>query len=115
MTSIYGVVGNDFTIYEGTQMEPPFAYAAIKGGLISATRFLASKYGWEAIRFNCVSPGGIFDNQPLKFVEAYNKRVPMRRMGDPGDIAPSISFLLSDNSKYVTGQNLIIDGGWTII
>lgn len=115
MTSIYGVVGNDFTIYNGTGMEPPVAYSAIKGGLISVTRFLASKYGKEGLRFNCVSPGGIFDHQPKPFVEAYEKKVPMKRMGNPDDIAPAVSFLLSNEAKYITGHNLVIDGGWTVI
>jgi NAD(P)-dependent dehydrogenase (short-subunit alcohol dehydrogenase family) len=115
MSSIYGVVGNNFSIYEGTGIEPPVAYSAIKGGLINVTRFLASKYGKEQIRFNCVSPGGIFDNQSAKFVNAYEKLVPMKRMGRPDDIAPSVSFLLSDESKYITGQNIIVDGGWTCI
>ena len=115
MTSIYGVVGNDFSIYEGTGMEPPFAYSAIKGGIINATRFLASKYGKEGLRFNCVSPGGIFDHQPQAFVDAYVKKVPMKRMGVPDDIAPAVSFLLSDQAKYITGQNLVVDGGWTSI
>ena len=115
MTSIYGVVGNDFTIYERTSIEPPFAYSAIKGGLINATRFLASKYGKEGMRFNCVSPGGIFDHQPKFFVDAYENKVPMKRMGTPKDIAPAVSFLLSEQAKYITGQNLIVDGGWTSI
>ena len=115
MTSIYGVVGNDFTVYEGTTMEPPIAYSAIKGGIINATRFLASKYGKEGLRFNCVSPGGIFDHQPKSFVEAYEKKVPMKRMGNPDDIAPAVSFLLSEESKYITGHNLMVDGGWTSI
>lgn len=115
ITSIYGVVGNDFTIYEGTGIEPPVAYSAIKGGLINVTRFLASKYGNEGLRFNCVSPGGIFDNQPESFVSAYENKVPMKRMGNPDDIAPAVSFLLSSGAKYITGQNLIVDGGWTSI
>ena len=115
MTSIYGVVGNDFSIYEGTDMEPPMAYSAIKGGLINATRYLASKYGKEGLRFNCVSPGGIIDKQPTSFIEAYERKVPMKRMGTPEDIAPAVCFLLSNESKYITGQNLIVDGGWTII
>lgn len=115
LASIYGVVGNNFTIYEGTGMEPPVAYSAIKGGLINATRFLASKYGKEGIRFNCVSPGGIFDYQPEKFVEAYEKLVPMKRMGRPDDIAPVVTFLVSEEAKYITGQNIVVDGGWTCI
>lgn len=115
MASIYGVVGNDFTIYEGTGMEPPAAYAAIKGGLINASRFLASRYGGDGVRVNCVSPGGIFGHQPESFVKAYEKKVPMKRMGNPDDIAPVVSFLLSEETKYITGQNLIVDGGWTAI
>lgn len=115
ITSIYGLVGNDFTIYEGSNMNPPAAYSAIKGGLINLTRYLASRYGEEGIRINCVSPGGIFDHQPDAFVKAYEKKVPMKRMGKPDDIAPGVSFLLSDEAKYITGHNLIIDGGWTAI
>ena len=115
IASIYGVVGNDLTIYESTTIKPVAAYSAIKGAVISFTRFLAAQYGQYNIRVNCVSPGGIFDNQHVTFVKAYEKRVPMKRMGNPDDIAPVVSFLLSDESKYITGQNIIVDGGWTII
>jgi NAD(P)-dependent dehydrogenase (short-subunit alcohol dehydrogenase family) len=115
MTSIYGVVGNDFSIYEGTKIKTAPAYSAIKGGLINLTRYLASAYGRQNIRFNCVSPGGIFDHQDEKFVRAYESKVPLKRMGNPDDIAPVVSFLLSDDSKYITGQNIIVDGGWTSI
>ena len=76
---------------------------------------MASYFGSNNIRVNCVSPGGIFDNQDINFVKNYEKKVPLGRMGNPDDIAPSVSFLLSDDSKYITGQNLIIDGGWTAI
>lgn len=115
IASIYGVVGNDFTVYEDTNLNPPAAYSAIKGGLVNFTRYLASKYGKDGIRVNTVSPGGIFDNQPKKFVEAYEKKVPLKRMGRPDDISPSVSFLLSEEAKYISGHNLIIDGGWTSI
>ena len=115
ISSIYGIVGPDFTIYEGTNMTMPAAYSAIKGGIVNFTRYLASYYGPYGIRVNCVSPGGILDQQDDLFVKQYEKKVPMRRMGLPEDIAPSISFLLSDETKYITGQNLIIDGGWTSI
>jgi len=115
IASIYGVVGNDFTLYEDYGGTSPAAYAAIKGGIINFTRYLASYYGKDNIRINCVSPGGIFDNQPLSFVKKYEEKVPMKRMGNPEDIAPAVSFLLSDEAKYITGQNLIIDGGWTSI
>lgn len=115
IASIYGVIGNDFTLYEDTAINPPAAYSAIKGGLINFTRYLASLYGKHGIRVNCVSPGGIFDHQPEAFVKAYEKKVPMKRMGNPGDIAPAVSFLLSDEARYITGQNLVVDGGWTAI
>lgn len=115
IASIYGVVGNDFTLYEEYGGTSPAAYSAIKGGIINFTRYLASYYGKLNIRVNCVSPGGIFDNQYPSFVERYSSKVPMRRMGNPEDIAPAVSFLLSAEAKYITGQNLIVDGGWTAI
>lgn len=115
IASIYGLVGPDFSVYKGTEMTMPAAYSAIKGGLINLTRYLASYYGPQQIRVNCVSPGGVFDGQPEKFVQNYNSKVPMGRMAKPEDIAPAVSFLLSDDASYITGQNLIIDGGWTSI
>ena len=115
MTSIYGVVGNDLTMYENTSINTAAPYSAIKGGVINFTRYLASYYGRNGVRINCVSPGGIFDNQHETFVSNYEKKVPMGRMGNPDDIAPAVSFLLSDEAKYITGQNLIVDGGWTVI
>jgi NAD(P)-dependent dehydrogenase (short-subunit alcohol dehydrogenase family) len=115
MASVYGIVGPDFTVYEGTSMTTPAAYSAIKGGLINFTRYLASYLGKHKIRVNTISPGGIFDNQNPVFVENYNKKVPMGRMGLPEDISPAVVFLLSEDSKYITGQNIAIDGGWTAI
>lgn len=115
IASIYGVVGNDFTLYEEYGGTSPAAYSAIKGGLINFTRYLASYYGRKGIRVNCVSPGGIFDNQHPSFVSRYEAKVPMGRLGNPDDIAPAVSFLISDEAKYITGQNLIVDGGWTCI
>lgn len=115
MSSIYGVVGNDFTVYDGTSMTSAPAYSAIKGGIINFTRYLASYYGKRGIRVNTVSPGGIFDNQNPTFVSNYNKKVPIGRMGNPDDISPAVAFLLSDKAKYITGHNLIVDGGWCAI
>jgi NAD(P)-dependent dehydrogenase (short-subunit alcohol dehydrogenase family) len=115
MSSIYGSVGPDFTVYDGTSMTMPAAYSAIKGGIVNFTKYLASYYGPFGIRVNCVSPGGIFDNQQDDFVKQYEKKVPMRRMGLPKDISPAVGFLLSDEAEYITGQNLIVDGGWTAI
>jgi NAD(P)-dependent dehydrogenase (short-subunit alcohol dehydrogenase family) len=115
IASTYGVVSPDFTLYEGTQLTSPAAYTAIKGGLINFTRYLASYFGKDGIRANCVSPGGIFDNQNEIFVKNYQHKVPLKRMGKPSDIAGPVAFLLSDDSAYVTGHNLMADGGWTCI
>jgi NAD(P)-dependent dehydrogenase (short-subunit alcohol dehydrogenase family) len=115
IASTYGVVSPDFTVYEGTDLTSPAAYTAIKGGLINFTRYLASYFGKYGIRANCVSPGGIFDNQNPIFVKNYEHKVPMKRMGRPTDIAGPVSFLLSDDASYVTGHNIMADGGWTCI
>ncbi|MDR2646018.1 MAG: SDR family oxidoreductase [Holosporaceae bacterium] len=113
--SIYGVVGNDFNIYEGTEVCPTAAYTAIKGGIINFTRYLASYFGKDGIRINCVSPGGVFDNQDPIFVNNYSKKCPLGRMARPEEIAPAVSFLLSDEASYITGHNLLVDGGWCAI
>ncbi|MCT4665375.1 MAG: oxidoreductase [Flavobacteriales bacterium] len=115
ISSIYGLVGPDFTVYDNTSMTMPAAYSAIKGGIVNFSRYLSSYLGRKGIRVNVVSPGGIFDHQKEEFVNQYNKKVPMGRMGLPKDIAPSVSFLLSDDAGYITGQNLVVDGGWTAI
>jgi len=115
IASIYGIVGNDFTLYHNTNLTSPVAYSAIKGGLINLNRYLASYFGGNNLRFNCVSPGGIQDQQQEQFVKNYNAKVPLKRMGTPQDIAPTVSFLLSEKAKYITGQNIAIDGGWTAI
>jgi len=115
MASIYGMVGPTFNVYNNTSMTMTGGYAAIKGGIINFTKFLAAYMGPKGVRVNVVSPGGIFDNQNETFVEQYNDIVPMKRMGFPEDIAPSVSFLLSDEAKYITGHNLVVDGGWTCI
>lgn len=115
MTSIYGMVGNDMTLYAGTKIKTAPPYSAIKGALINFSRYLAASYGEFSIRINCISPGGVYDNQDQKFVDQYEKRVPLKRMAAPEDIAPSVSFLISDDAKYITGHNLVVDGGWTCI
>jgi NAD(P)-dependent dehydrogenase (short-subunit alcohol dehydrogenase family) len=115
MASIYGIQGPDFTVYEGTNMTNPVGYAAIKGGIINLTKYLASYYGQFKIRVNSVSPGGVFDNQPPAFVTNYEKKVPLKKMALPDDIAPSIVFLLSNEASYITGHNLIVDGGWSAV
>ncbi len=113
LSSIYGVVAPDFSIYEGTEMTMPAAYSAIKGGIISLTRYIATYYGGYNVRVNTISPGGIFDNQPKSFVEKYTKKTPLKRMAVPDDVIGAVIFLASDASSYITGQNILIDGGWT--
>ncbi len=111
--SIYGVTAPDFSIYEGTEMTMPAAYAVVKGGGIALTNYLATYYAKHKVRANTVSPGGIFDNQPPSFVEKYSRKTPLGRMGSPEEIVGAIVFLASDAASYVTGQNLMVDGGWT--
>ena len=115
ISSIYGSVGNDFSLYENTKMNPPGVYNMVKGGINSLTNYLAAKFGKDQIRVNTISPGGIFDNQDKKFVEKYIQKVPLARMGNPDDISPVICFLMSDKSKYITGQNILVDGGLTCL
>jgi NAD(P)-dependent dehydrogenase (short-subunit alcohol dehydrogenase family) len=112
-SSIYGVVGPNFNIYEGTEMTMPAAYSAIKGGIVNFTRYLAAYYGKYNIRVNCISPGGVSDNQNENFIKEYNKLTPLGRMAMPDEIAKAALFLISDESSFITGHNLIVDGGWT--
>ncbi|WP_136592392.1 oxidoreductase [Salinigranum halophilum] len=112
--SIYGVQAPDFTVYDGTGMTSPVEYAAIKGAIINLTRYLASYLGPKGVRVNAVSPGGVFDEQDQTFVEAYERRTPLGRMATPEDIASAVVFLASDAAEYITGHNLVVDGGWTI-
>jgi NAD(P)-dependent dehydrogenase (short-subunit alcohol dehydrogenase family) len=113
--SIYGVVGNDFAIYEGTDMNPAMAYAAIKGGIISLDRYLASYFGKYNIRINTICPGGVFDNQDPIFVKKYSKKSPLKRMANAEEIASAILFLASDAASFVTGATIMVDGGWTAV
>lgn len=113
IASIYAVFAPKFAIYEGTDMTSAVEYAAIKGGVVQLTRYLASYLGKYNIRVNAISPGGIFDDQPKPFVKKYSEHVLLgKRMADPEDITGALLFLLSNASSYVTGQNIVVDGGW---
>ena len=113
--SIYGFTAPRFEIYEGTEMTMPIEYAAIKGAIINLTKYLASYLGKYNIRVNCISPGGVLDNQPESFVRKYSQKVLLeKRMANVDDLTGALLFLLSDGSKYLTGQNIVVDGGWSL-
>lgn len=111
--SIYGSFGPDWRLYEGTAMANPAAYAASKGGLIQLTRWLATTLA-PAVRVNAISPGGIVRGQPQVFIDRYEARTPLGRMATEEDFRGAVAYLASDLSKYVTGHNLPVDGGWGI-
>ncbi len=115
ISSIYGVVSNDPTLYEGTTMRQPPSYTFVKSGMVNFTRYLAAYYGKQGVRANCISPGGYFNHQPDPFLENYCRRVPVGRMLNHEDVQGAAVFLASDASAYITGVNLMVDGGWTCI
>ena len=114
LSSIMGVVAPKFENYEGTSMTSPIEYTAVKSGIISLTSWLAKYYKNKNIRVNCVSPGGILDQQPQSFLEKYRDSCTSKGMLDPTDVAGTVLFLLSDQSKYINGQNIVIDDGWSL-
>ena len=113
ITSIYGDLGPDWRLYEGTKMGNPAGYGTSKGGLEQLTRWLATTLAPE-IRVNAISPGGIYRGQPEAFVKRYRGRTPLQRMSVEDDFKGVTAYLASDLSLYVTGQNMVIDGGWGI-
>ena len=112
INSIYGMVGPDMSLYSGTQLGNPAAYAASKGGLMQVTRWLATSLAPD-IRINSITCGGVSRNQPDVFVERYVERTPLRRMATEEDFKGAVTYLATDLSAYVTGHNLVVDGGWT--
>jgi len=116
--SIYGIVAPDQRIYEGSQylgraINTPAIYSASKAGLWGLTKYLASYWGAKGVRVNAITPGGVFSGQNETFVENYSSRVPLGRMAQADDMANAMRFLVSNASKYMTGHNLVVDGGWT--
>lgn len=113
IASIYGILGPDLRLYESTSMGNPAGYAASKGGLVQLTRYLSTVLAPQ-VRVNCVAPGGLARGQNSAFVERYEARTPLGRMGSERDVAEAVGWLASDSSAYVTGQILVVDGGWTV-
>jgi NAD(P)-dependent dehydrogenase (short-subunit alcohol dehydrogenase family) len=109
--SIYGVKAPDPKLYEGVGFNTPLIYSVTKSAIIGMTRHLAVELAPD-IRVNCISPGGVYANQPQKFVDKYIERTPLKRMTEVGDIVSAVKFLMEN--KYVTGQNIIVDGGFTL-
>ncbi|XDZ70395.1 oxidoreductase [Alphaproteobacteria bacterium LSUCC0744] len=114
ISSIMGVVTPKFENYGGTKMTSPIEYTAIKAALIAITKYLAKYYKGNNIRVNCISPGGILDQQPESFIEKYRSCCNDKGMLDAEDLVGTALYLLSDQSRYVTGQNIIVDDGWSL-
>jgi NAD(P)-dependent dehydrogenase (short-subunit alcohol dehydrogenase family) len=117
--SIYGIVAPDQRIYEGSEylgrsINTPAIYSASKAGLWGLTQYLASYWGSRGVRVNAVTPGGIFSGQNEAFVGQYTSRVPLGRMAAGRDIVNAMTYLASDAAEYITGHNLVVDGGWTV-
>jgi NAD(P)-dependent dehydrogenase (short-subunit alcohol dehydrogenase family) len=111
VSSLYGIVGPDWRLYEGTTMGNPAAYGASKGALIQLSNWLSTTLAPD-VRVNTMSPGGVWRDQPAEFVARYTQRTPLRRMATEEDFKGVAVFLASDMSSYVTGQNIVVDGGW---
>ena len=103
-----------FENYSGTKITSPIEYTAVKAALIAITKYLAKYYKGNNIRVNCISPGGIFDKQPKLFLEKYRSCCNEKGMLNADDVVGSVLYLLSNHSRYVTGQNIIVDDGWSL-
>jgi NAD(P)-dependent dehydrogenase (short-subunit alcohol dehydrogenase family) len=113
ISSVYGVVAADQRIYGTSKQNSNVAYAATKSAVLNFTRYLASYWQGKNIRVNSLSPGGVFNYQGEEFVNNYSYRTMLGRMADKDDLSAAVLYLVSDASKFVTGFNLIVDGGWT--
>lgn len=118
-SSTYGIVGPDNKIYKDKNNKQFFyknpAYPTAKGAVISFTKYLASYWGHTGLRVNCISPGGVRNNQNKIFIRNYSAKTILNRMAKPEDISGVVNFLASENSEYMTGANIVVDGGWTAI
>lgn len=113
ISSIYGSIAPRFDIYEGTSMTMPVEYAAIKSAIQHLSVYFMRYYKGTKLRFNCISPGGIFDDQPKSFLNRYKNYAQSKEILDSEDILGALIFLLSNLSQYVNGQNIVVDDGWS--
>ena len=126
ISSTYGILSPDQRLYKyfndvlpknlkklGVEIEKPIGYSISKSGTLNLTRFLATKFAKDNIRVNTLTLGGVFDNNPSQFVKAYSEKTPLGRMADKKEYSGPLLFLASDMSSYMTGSNLIVDGGWS--
>lgn len=113
ISSTYGLVGPDQRIYGKSGQNSAIFYAATKSAILNLTRYLATYWEGTGIRVNTFSPGGVENNQDPNFIKKYSEKTPLGRMAKKNEYVGSIIFLASDASSYMTGSNLIVDGGWT--
>ena len=113
LSSIYATSYPDWEMYKNTKVPSVVSYSVSKGGLLNLTKWLAT-YLAPKIRVNAISPGGIKRRQSRTFIQKYIKKTPMKRMCRTNDVVNCIKFLSSDDSSYITGQNIIVDGGFTL-
>jgi len=113
-SSIQGVSAPKFSHYSNTKMSSPIEYSAVKAGIINMTKYLAKFCKGKKIRINCISPGGILDSQPISFVKKYRDSCLSKGLLSSDDLNGVVEFLVSNNSEFINGQNLIIDDGWTL-
>ena len=120
--STYGIIGQDLSVYVGTEMQENMTYATIKGGITNLTRQMASYYGIFNIRVNTLCPGGLeghiaekSNSQSPIFIEQYSQKTPLKRLGKAEEVASTALFLASDASSYITGATVMVDGGWSIV
>lgn len=111
--SIYGQVSGDMRLYRPGDRRTPEIYGATKAAIINVTKYLAAYMAPYNIQVNCLSPGGIFNNQSEYFIDKYEEKVPMKRMGTEQDLIPVLKTLIDPDSAYMTGQNITVDGGFT--
>ena len=112
--SIYGVVAGDMNIYKRGDRRTPEIYGATKAAVINLTKYFAAYMAPYNVRVNCISPGGIFNYQENEFVRKYSMKVPLGRMGKEEELLSTLEYLISNESSYITGQNIVVDGGLTV-